>query len=188
MIDLLVNVRQVTLSGLILREDFYTEDTLKPVFGGSAVKLGRVAMDDSVLIGADIGGFPPWPGMRPAANANLTLRVSRYKGYLSDGRPVGIVIVRNDEASDVKFDAIEQVFGKNWVKADHVPFVPPHGPVPSPPPATHPMGYETVTFTLGGAGLDRKVEVRFKRDGTFATLEASADKSYEKDFPAAPVR
>jgi hypothetical protein len=188
MIDLLVNVREATLSGLILREDFYTEDNLKRVIGGSAVKLGRVAMDESVLIGADVGGFPPWPGMRPAANANLTLRVSRYKGYLSDGRPVAFVSIRNDEAPDLKFEAIERVFGKNWVKAVDVPIVPPHGPISSPPPATHPMGYETVTFQLGRPGLDRKVEVRFERDGTFATLEASADKSYEKDFPAAPVR
>lgn len=108
MAGLLVNVREVTLSGLILREDFYTEANLKRVCGGSAVKLSRIAMDESVLIGADIGGFPPWPGMRPAANANLQLRVSRYKGYLSDGRPVGIVVIRNDEASDLKFEAIEQ--------------------------------------------------------------------------------
>jgi hypothetical protein len=188
MVELLVNVREVTLSGLILREDFYTEDNLKRVFGGSTVKLGRIAMDESVQIGADVGGFPPWPGMRPAANSGLTLRVSRYKGYLSDGRPVGFVTIRNDEASDVKFEAIERVFGRNWVKAVYVPFVPPHGPIPSPPPATHPMGHETVTFQLGRAGLDRKVEVRFERDGTFATLEASADKSYEKAFPASSVR
>jgi hypothetical protein len=161
---------------------------VKQAFGGSDVKLSRIAMDESVLIGADIGGFPPWRGMRPAAQANLKLMASRYKGYLAEGRPVGNIVIRNDEASDLKFEEIEQVFGKNWVKAVHEPTVPPHGPLPSLPPASHPMGYATVTFQLSGAGRDRKVEVRFEGDGTFATLHASADKSYERTFPAASVR
>lgn len=75
MVDLLVNVREATLSGLILREDFYAEDNLKRVFGGSTVRLSRIAMDESVQMGADMGGFPPWPGIRPGANANLRLLV-----------------------------------------------------------------------------------------------------------------
>lgn len=48
------------------------------------------------------------------------------------------------------------------------------------------MGYHTVTFQLGSAGLDRKVEVRFAGDGTFVWLTASADKSYESPFPGTP--
>lgn len=186
MVDLLVNVREATLSGLILREDFYAEDNLKRVFGGSTVRLTRIAMDESVQMGADMGGFPPWPGIRPGANANLRLLVSLYKGYLSDGRPTGDISLRNDEASDLKFEAIEQVFGKHWVKAPPQLLVPPHGPIPLQPQATHPMGYHTVTFQLGSAGLDRKVEVRSAGDGTFVWLTASADKSYERPFPGTP--
>jgi hypothetical protein len=176
MIDLLVNIREVTRSGFILERSFMTDQNINRVFGGSTVKFDEIVVGPTVQVRARITDFPRWPDVKPVARDPREVTVTWYKGNISNFTPVGDIRISENETSALPFEVVEQVFGKAWVRMKEVPpYISPHGWYPPPPPPpTHRMGDAEVVFQLN-ASLDRKVVVWFRPDGTMSGLEASAN-------------
>ena len=144
---------RVNESGLILRDEFYTVDTLKRAFGGSHVDLEVGKFD--VMIGSfrgEISGFPSW--MPPQATDPLRFR---RRNIHPDGDLDASIDLRCNCPQVGRAD-IERLFGKNWKQEPHIIVV--HGmaqPLPMRPDANMSMVYSsgdarsgwTVSFSFG---------------------------------------
>lgn len=83
--DLLVNVKQVTRSGVLLRDDFYTEENLRQVFGGQIVDIG-VYQPNGRRTGATVKGFPAWSELNgTAGGATDAVALSMVRSFTIDG-------------------------------------------------------------------------------------------------------
>lgn len=175
--DLLLNMRDATRSGLILQEEFFTEESLKRTFGAADVHVSRVSMDSSTNLGATLRDFPPWAAPKVGEQGRLHIRAGWYRGFMApDGKARAGISLRNDAISDMKFEAIEQLFGSGWTEVERLEYVPdPIHRAPPLPPATHRMGYATVRYELAGPRLERTLTISFEGDGTLLSLKASAN-------------
>jgi hypothetical protein len=176
--EFLLNVREAVASGLILREEFFTEDNLKRAFSASVVSITRTpGLDTGGSIHAAIGGFPAWIERDAGGRETVLLRISRYKGSLTQGKPKADVSVSYERDSGPRFEEVVQLFGPTWLKVERGPYVYPHGPPPSLPPVTHPQAYAVIKYQLGDASLDRTMVLEFDRHGRLSSLSADANAS-----------
>jgi hypothetical protein len=172
--DLLVNVGEITRSGLILEDDFYTEDNLKRVFGGTIADV-HVAFN-GFRQGAVVKGFPAWSELGNASMTPdaLTLDVSR--SFDLYGKPRAQIVVNSNVGTTLGFDRIERLFGKNWDVVG--PMVPLHGPGTGPPPdppASQSHRNEEIRYQLGEPRLMRTLQISLAPDATFKRARATAN-------------
>jgi hypothetical protein len=180
--DLLLNIRDATRSGLILEEGFFTEENLKRSFGAANARVTRVSMDSNTSLAVTMRDFPAWGAPKPSEPGRLHLGVGWYRGFRApDGKPRAGISLANDAVSNMKFEAVEQLFGPDWTEVGRLEYIPIHM-APPPPPATHRMGYATIRYDLADPRLERTLTISFDRDGTIQSLRASAN-GYSQLFP-----
>ena len=173
--DLLVNVKEVTRSGAILEDDFYTSDNLKRVFGGTVVDV-PVAFNGR-RTGADVRGFPAWKelkGTDRSSDDSVVLSITR--SFDIHGGEQAVLLVTSNGATELRFDGVERVLGRDWHPI--YPMVPLHGPGTGPPPgppATSPHGNERIQYQLAEPRLMRSLQISFAPDGTFQAARAAAN-------------
>jgi hypothetical protein len=185
--ELLLNVREATASGLILRGDFLSEAKLEQAFAAAVVDVGGVTMNGNTVKGAKLEGFPAWAGHTPDGKACLTFSVRYYKGFMTDGTPQASLFLGFEEPCRPRFADIERLFGTGWQTIVEPPVpLSPHGSPPPPPPATHPQGYARLKYKLSDLARDRTLELRFDRDGKLEYLDAAANGSIQLKHPPIP--
>jgi hypothetical protein len=178
MMEFLLNAREAVASGLILREEFFTEDNLKRGFAASVVSITRTpGLDTGGSIYAAVSAFPAWVERDADGHETVLLRISQYKGFRTRGKSKADISVSDKRDSGPRFEEVVQLFGPTWHKVERAPYVYPHGPPPSLPPVTHPQAYVVIKYQLGDSSLDRTMVLEFDRHGRLSSLSADANAS-----------
>jgi hypothetical protein len=171
--DLLLNIRQVTASGAILRDDFYDSENLKMVFGAGTVDyIQRCAVN----IVPKLRDFPAWlPRQGPEGKTYdaIDVRVRKYQNI--EGIFGASIILNFTSGSRPRpdFDEIQRLFGRNWTECPPDP-PSPHGPIYVPP--TRPHGNACIIYALG-RGSPSQIRFRFMPDATLDYALANAGAS-----------
>ncbi len=180
--QLLETIWQVSESGLILQDEFYTADNLRRAFGGSqvALEVGKGGMFAGYFDGT-IKGFPSWiePSTSTATGHTyeaLSVRFKKFNMYPDGERKASIILIlTSDSPTGVHVAEIERHFGGSWTE-DERPVPPPRG---IPPPRTHPDGYRGMKYTFGDSRSGRLIAFGFGRNGTLSSMVVEANR--EKD-------
>lgn len=168
--QLVETIWNVSESGLILTDEFYTVDNLKRAFGGSNVKLDVGKFD--VLIGSywgEIRGFPAW--MPATDSKNVPLRFEKVT-MSPDGERKAWIRLSTWAPTGVYLKTIEERFGKSWTEPPFV--VPPHPVVRAPP--IHPDGDKTIIYSFGDERAGRTASFHFGRTGTLEDMVVEANR------------
>lgn len=164
--ELLVNIKQATQSGLILQDDFYTEDSLKRAFGGSSAQIS-VAYN-GVRTGARVESFPAWPEVKTAESGtqdSLTLDITR--SFDINGGPRTNLNLESTTGTTLTQSRIELLLGKDWQRRVPMSMAYGGGPIIFDQPYIY--------YDLGDPSLLRSLSIRFAPDDTFKSARAAAN-------------
>jgi hypothetical protein len=170
LLEILENMRLVLDQDLLLREDFYTDDTLLLFSGGSQVQWGERS---STKQWAAISGFGKIA--EPARVKDFSYEWISYRAgrTIRDSGEIDGMLTLHLTKSDpsVIFEAIVRIFGPGW-QPDSSSNI----PLPSPrvfQPITHPHGNARITYTSRSGDVNRSISMEFHADGTLenATFE-----------------
>jgi hypothetical protein len=175
---LLVNIRLATASGAILKDDFYTEDNLRHVYGAGHVTFSTPSCPINVI--PYLRDFPPWlPRIGSGAQPYdaFDLRIRKY--VRRDDKPgAWIALEFHSEAGPrPDFDDIERLFGHEWTPCPPPP-PNPHGPIYDAPTRAH--GNECIAYAISKTAPDRTLFFRFAPN---ALLNAAVASAGEEDDP-----
>ena len=176
---LLVNIGHVTASGAILKDDFYTEDNLRHVYGAGRVTFRTPSCPINTI--PYLQDFPPWlPRIGTGADSYDALDLRTRKYIRLDGKPGAWIILTFSSQAGPRpdFDAIERLFGHQWTKCPPTP-PSPHGPVYGAPTRAH--GNACIVYSLSRHAPRRTLLFRFSPD---ALLELARADAGEEDDPA----
>jgi hypothetical protein len=168
--ELLTNLKVASDRGLLLREDFYTEENLKVFSGGNEVLwVARSPTRQQATITGFDGMLPP---VRVGNNTFAGITYSIGRDVLESGRIQANVHVSLMEPNPgVTFDSVEGVFGRNW---QEFPFFPaPPGRKFGPP--TRPHGNDRIRYDFGDNRESRSVVMEFHADGTLYNMTLSEE-------------
>lgn len=162
MSDLLLNVRQVTASGAILRGDFYGAGNLQAVFGAGRVEYIQFC---AVNIVATMKDFPAWiPGREQEGKTYGAFDVSvrKYRNVEGTfGAWVGLHFI-GDAKPRPSFGEIEHLLGRDWTECPMEFHPHPY----TPPPPTRPRGNVCIIYKLDNSEPARQLRLQFRPDAT----------------------
>ena len=164
--DLLKNMWSTAQSGLILREDFYTEDNLKRAFGGASVAFPQRCADNT---DARITEFPAWfPRYSTYRIDPGRVDVQRLVG--ADNR-VGAYAYAlwSSGMNTPHFDDIERLFGKRWTECAPPALPNPHRIITAP---THPKGDSCIVYGDPEGTSGPRIVFAFWSDASLAAVSA----------------
>lgn len=167
-IEILENIKFALDHDLILREDFYATENLHNFFSIENPSMGSTesGQKDIWVRTSNFGGrlFKPVKfrsSTYPGAQLVLSFKSTELgKVHAS----IGLSISGLGKVSELNFDAVEKIFGKNW-KLDRT--APLHGPNP---PATAPHGNDIVTYVVDNCCIKRTISIAFYGDGSLSDI------------------
>jgi hypothetical protein len=168
--ELLKNIKLALENNLFLREDFYTEDNFRRVFGDYAYSWrDNDAEHKFVDMEPTVQARPSSQGHPCLKSGALSWGVNSVGGKARGWRAriVGSLLHADPRCSSFSADLIESLFGKptkvTAIFENNRP--PPHGRNVVFGPKTHPLGHSDIEFDLGDAAISKIISFEIRGDG-----------------------